>query len=109
MSAHATTREAPPRDAATRTGLPAHVAVFLALLALTALEFFIVRLPVDRALRVTTLLGLSLTKAGLMLMTFMNLRREAWALRGLVLVPLLLAPLFAIALMLDTVFRVSLR
>jgi len=76
-----------------------------ALLALTALEVGVVNLPVDRALRVTTLVGLSMTKALLLLVAFMRLPRQPRLIRFTALVPLLFAPTFAVALMLEAAFR----
>ena len=85
------------------------VATLLALLALTALEVGVVGLPVDRAARITALVGLAMTKALLMLASFMRIGRESRILRLAILAPLVLAPGFAVALMLDTVFRVTQR
>jgi heme/copper-type cytochrome/quinol oxidase subunit 4 len=80
-----------------------------ALLILTALEVVIVGLPVDRAARITALVGLGMTKGLLLLTVFMRIGRESRIQRLGVLVPLVLAPGFAVALMLDTVFRVTQR
>ncbi|HEX4405334.1 MAG TPA: cytochrome C oxidase subunit IV family protein [Polyangia bacterium] len=85
------------------------VATLFALLALTGLEVGVVNLPVDRAARITALVGLGMTKALLLLASFMRIGRESRILRLAVLAPLVLAPGFAIALMLDAVFRVTLR
>lgn len=75
------------------------------LLALTALEVTVVGLPVDRAARITALVGLGMTKGLVVLTAFMRIGRESRILRAGVLVPLVLAPGFAIALMLDAAFR----
>ena len=85
------------------------VATLLGLLALTALEVGVVGLPVDRAARITALVGLGMTKALLLLASFMRIGRESRILRLAVLAPLVLAPGFAVALMLDAVFRVTQR
>ena len=79
------------------------------LLILTALEVLVVGLPVDRSARITALVGLGMTKGLLLLAVFMRIGRESRILRLGVIVPLVLAPGFAIALMLDTVFRVTQR
>jgi hypothetical protein len=84
-------------------------ATLLALLVLTAMEVVIANLPVDRAARITTLVGLGMTKGLLLLAVFMRIGRESPILRLGVFVPLLLAPGFAVVLMLDTVFRVTQR
>ena len=106
MSADADT--SPATDLApARTGRL--VATLLGLLALTALEVGIVGLPVDRAARITALVGLAMTKALLMLAAFMRIGRESRILRLALLAPLMLAPGFAVALMLDAVFRVTQR
>ena len=85
------------------------VAALLALLAMTALEVGGVGLPIDRATRITVLVGLAMTKALVLLATFMRIGRQARVLRVALLVPLLLAPTFAVALMLDAVFRATQR
>jgi Prokaryotic Cytochrome C oxidase subunit IV len=85
------------------------VATLLGLLALTALEVGVVGLPVDRAARITALVGLAMTKALLMLASFLRIGRESRILRLALLAPLVLAPAFAVALMLDTAFRVTQR
>jgi hypothetical protein len=99
-----TTSNTPPGQGAGKL-----FATLLALLALTVLEVGVVGLPVDRAARITTLVGLGMTKGLLLLVVFMRIGRESRILRLGVLVPLILAPGFAVALMLDTVFRVTQR
>lgn len=79
--------------------------VFLALLGLTALELVVSGLPVGPGARITALTGLALTKGVLVLLAFMHLRGEPRALRLTVLAPLLLAPGFAIVLMLEAAFH----
>jgi hypothetical protein len=81
----------------------------LTLLALTALEVIVVGLPVDRTARITALSGLSMTKALLVLLAFLRIGRESRIVRFALLAPLFLAPAFAVALMLDAAFRVTLR
>jgi cytochrome c oxidase subunit IV len=85
------------------------VLALLFLLALTAMEVTVVGLPVDRAARITALVGLGMTKGLVLLTAFMRFGREPLALRAAVLIPLLLAPGFAVVLMLDTAFRVVQR
>jgi hypothetical protein len=85
------------------------VVALLFLLALTALEVTVVGLPVDRAARITALVGLGLTKGLVLLVAFMRFGREPLVLRAAVLIPLVLAPGFAVALMLDAAFRVVQR
>ena len=102
-------------EADTSPGIPSRermrglVGAVLALFTLTALEVGVVDLPVDRVARITALVGLSMTKVLLVLTVFMGLRREPRVLRFAVIAPLLLAPGFAVALMLDAVFRVTHR
>jgi cytochrome c oxidase subunit IV len=84
-------------------------ATLFMLLVLTALEVTVANLPVDRAARITTLVGLGMTKGLLLLAVFMRIGKESRILRLGILVPLVLAPGFAVALMLDTVFRVTQR
>jgi hypothetical protein len=101
-------------DASPTTDLPPErtlglVAALLALLAMTVLEVGVVGLPIDRAARITALVGLGMTKALVMLVSFMRIGRQARVLRLALLVPLLLAPTFAVALLLDVAFRVTQR
>lgn len=78
-----------------------------ALFVLTALEVGVVNLPVERALRVTALVGLAMTKALLLLVAFMRLGREPRIIKFTALVPLFVAPTFAVALMLEAAFRAA--
>jgi caa(3)-type oxidase subunit IV len=78
-----------------------------ALFVLTALEVGVVNLPVERALRVTALVGLAMTKALLLLVAFMRLGREPRLIKFTALVPLFVAPTFAVALMLEAAFRAA--
>jgi hypothetical protein len=80
-------------------------ATLLFLLVLTVLEVGVVNLPVDRAARITALVALGMTKGLLLLAVFMRFGREPRLLRLGLLVPLVLAPGFAVALMLDTAWR----
>jgi cytochrome c oxidase subunit IV len=84
-------------------------AALCGLLALTALELGVVGLPVDRTARITALCGLAMTKALVVLAAFLRIGRESRVLRLALLAPLLLAPAFTVALMLDTAFRVTQR
>lgn len=85
------------------------VLALLFLLVLTALEVTVVGLPIDRAARITALVGLGMTKGLVLLTAFMRFGREPLVLRASLLIPLLLAPVFAVALMLDVAFRVVQR
>jgi len=78
---------------------------FAALVALTALELTVVGLPVERAARITALVGLAATKAAIVLFGFMGLRGEPRVLRVTIVLPLLAAPVFAVVLMLEAAFR----
>jgi heme/copper-type cytochrome/quinol oxidase subunit 4 len=85
------------------------VLAFALLLGLTALEVVVAGLEVDRAARVTALVGLATTKVGVVLRFFMGVGREPRVLRLAAYAPLLLAPIVAVALLLDAVVRVRLR
>jgi hypothetical protein len=95
MSADIQTRERPGRL----------LLALIFMLGLTVLEVGVVGLPVDRAARITALIGLGMTKGLMLLTAFVRMGREPLILRAAVIVPLLLAPGFAIVLMLDTAFR----
>lgn len=76
----------------------------LFLFGLTALEVNVVGLPIDRAIRITALIGLGMTKGLVLLTAFMRLGREPRLLRATVLVPMVIAAGFAIVLMLDAAY-----
>jgi heme/copper-type cytochrome/quinol oxidase subunit 4 len=85
---------------------PARLLVpFAALIALTAFELVVIGLPVERAARVTALVGLATTKAAVILLGFMGLRDEPRVMRLTIVAPLLIAPAFAVVLMLESAFR----
>ncbi len=83
------------------------VAAFVALVALTSAELWVVvGLEAGRAARITALGGLLMAKVGLVLSFFMRARasrRASW----LALVALAAAAGFAVVLMLEMVFRVN--
>jgi caa(3)-type oxidase subunit IV len=87
-------------------GAGQHLVTFAALVALTALELGAARLGIDRAARIAALSGLAMAKAATLLLFFMHLRAESRALKLMAVIPLVVAPPFAIVLMLDAVFRV---
>ncbi|HET6146465.1 MAG TPA: cytochrome C oxidase subunit IV family protein [Polyangia bacterium] len=83
----------------------ADVVVYLVLVSFTAMEISLVHLDVERALRIMALAGLAMAKGGAVLLFFMRLRVESATLRFIAAVPIALAPLFAVVLMLDAVYR----
>ena len=84
-----------------------YVLVFLVLVTLTAMEVSLIRLDLARAVRITALVGVAMAKAGALLLFFMHLRSESRALKLVASLPLVVAPAFAIVLMLDAVYRVA--
>jgi heme/copper-type cytochrome/quinol oxidase subunit 4 len=84
-----------------------YLVVFLALVAGTALELGVSQMAIERASKVTALVGLVMVKVALALFFYMHLRVESRALKLTALVPLVLAPGYAVVLMLDAVFRVA--
>ena len=89
------------------TDIGQHLIVFAVLVALTALELGVVRLDAGRAARITALCGLAMAKGAALMLFFMHLRTESRALRSIAALPLVLAPAFAIILMLDALYRVA--
>ena len=85
----------------------AYLGAFAALVAITLLELGVAHAGVGRPARITALAGLAMAKVATLLLVFMHLRREARALKLIALLPLVLAPAFAVVLMLDTAFRVT--
>ncbi len=93
-------------ETARRRGRGRYVAGFVVLLILTALELGVIRrLDVERAARITALVGLAMAKVALLLWVFMDLRGQPRVVKALALGPLLFAPGFTIVLMLDAVHR----
>jgi heme/copper-type cytochrome/quinol oxidase subunit 4 len=86
-------------------GSERYLMTFAVLLAFTALELAVVHLEVGRAARITALAGLAISKVALVLWLFMGLREEPRELRATALLPFLVAPAFAVVLMLETAFR----
>ncbi len=82
------------------------IVVYLVLVSFTAMEVSLVRLDVERALRIMALAGLAMGKGGALLIYFMRLRTESATLRLVAAVPIAIAPLFAVVLMLEAVYRV---
>lgn len=83
-----------------------YLGVFASLVVLTALELGVIRMPgVGRGPMVAALLGLAVSKAALIALFFMHLRRETRALRITVLAPLAAPAVYALALMADAAWR----
>jgi cytochrome c oxidase subunit 4 len=93
----------PPATARSRSSF----IIFLALVVLTALELYTTGLQVERALRITALCGLAITKGALVLLFFMHLRDEPRALKLTVLVPIATSVAFVVVLALETVARLK--
>jgi cytochrome c oxidase subunit 4 len=94
-------------SAPTTTGSRSSFIIFLALVALTALELHTTGLQVERAVRITALCGLAITKGALVLLFFMHLRDEPRALKLTVLVPIVMSVALVVVLALDTVARLK--
>jgi hypothetical protein len=83
-------------------------AAFGALVALTACELVVAGVAVGRPARITALAGLLIAKVGLVLSFFMRARADRRT-SAAVLVSIGFAAAAAVVLMLETVFRVSVR
>ncbi len=83
-----------------------YLTVFVGLIALTALEVGVIRMPgVGRGPMIAALLGLAASKAALIGLFFMHLKRETRALRLTVFGPLAAPAVYALALMADSAWR----
>lgn len=82
-----------------------YVIGLLVLVTLTALELGVIRLEIEHAARVTALCALAMAKAAMLLWVFMDLRAQPRLIQVLALAPLVVAPGFAIVLMLDVAHR----
>jgi cytochrome c oxidase subunit IV len=100
--------EAADREGAVRSARR-YLRVYAALFTLTAAELLVTRLPVERASRITALVGLAMIKAALILSAFMGLGRAGRALRAVALLPFLTAAGVAAVLMLETAWHLRLR
>jgi cytochrome c oxidase subunit IV len=105
MSAHAATVHAAADDGHDVGSNKLFVGVWVALLALTAVEVFLAYLRLPSTIMLTILVGLSLIKAALIVSYFMHLRFERLGL-FLLLVP---AMVFCICMMLIMFFPDSVR
>lgn len=92
-------------EAAGRRTRAGYVSGLLVLVTLTALELGVIRLEIEHAARVAALCGLAMAKAAMLLWVFMDLRAQSRLIQVLALAPLVMAPGFAIVLMLDVVHR----
>jgi caa(3)-type oxidase subunit IV len=81
------------------------IVVYLVLVTFTAMEISLVHLDIERALRIMALAALAMAKGGAVLLFFMRLRVESPTLRFVAAVPIAVAPVFAVVLMLDAVYR----
>jgi caa(3)-type oxidase subunit IV len=84
-----------------------YVLVFLVLVTLTALEITVIGFEIGRAARITALVGLAMAKVAALLLFFMHLRSASRSFKLVAAVPLVLAPLVAIVLMMDAVYRAA--
>ena len=83
-----------------------YVYIFLALLILTALEVGVVYVPdINKTLLVVALVGMALTKAGLVALFFMHLKYETRALRWTVAVPMCTPGFYALILIAEAAWR----
>ncbi|HET6281553.1 MAG TPA: cytochrome C oxidase subunit IV family protein [Polyangia bacterium] len=89
------------------TGSRSWFIIFLALVTLTALELYTTGVQAERALRITVLCGLAISKGALVLLFFMHLRDEPRALKWTALIPVVLSAAFVVVLALDTVSRLT--
>ena len=109
MSHSGTLEESPadsPPHPATQTSRREYAAVFVGLVALTAIEVGVVRLPgIGHRATVLALVGLAAVKAALIGLVFMHLRYETRILKGTVFLPLLAPVIYALALMADAAWR----
>jgi caa(3)-type oxidase subunit IV len=84
------------------------VPVFLVLVVLTAAEIAAVKTPgLPRLPLISALVLLAVAKAALVLLYFMHLRRETWALKLTVIAPFSLPAAYAFALIFDVVWRIG--
>jgi cytochrome c oxidase subunit 4 len=80
--------------------------IFVALAVLTALEVGVAKLTgIGHGTMVVALVGLALTKAGLVLMFYMHLMHETPVLKKTVILPFLFPTLYAFVLISEGVWR----
>jgi caa(3)-type oxidase subunit IV len=82
-----------------------YLKVFGALVLLTGLELGVVYAGLPKATLIALLVGLALAKAGAVALWFMHLADERRVLRLMVGLPLLFPPLYAVVLIMESVFR----
>jgi caa(3)-type oxidase subunit IV len=82
-----------------------YLRVFAALAVLTGLELGVVYAGLPKATLIALLIGLALAKAGAVALWFMHLADERRVLRLMVGLPLLFPPLYAVVLIMESLFR----
>jgi caa(3)-type oxidase subunit IV len=82
-----------------------YLKVFAALVVLTGLELGVVYAGLPKSTLIALLIGLALAKAGAVALWFMHLADERRVLRLMVGLPLLFPPLYAVVLIMESVFR----
>jgi caa(3)-type oxidase subunit IV len=116
--AHEDNHEIPEsKEAAGAHGAPGHaqvhshrgryLKVFGALIVLTLLELGVVYAGLSRNTVIAMLILLAVTKAGAVAMYFMHLSDEKRALRLMIALPLLIPPLYAVVLIIESVARAA--
>jgi cytochrome c oxidase subunit IV len=82
--------------------------IFFVLAALTALEVGVVYLPgISKAALVVALIGLALTKAGLVALFYMHLKSETPLLKWTVAIPMATPALYAAVLIAEAAWRMA--
>ena len=87
-----------------------YIVIFVILAALTALEVLVAKvLKEQRGVMAGLLVSMAVAKAGFVALYFMHLKHEKRALKLVVGIPMLFPPLYAVVLMLEALFRYTLR
>jgi caa(3)-type oxidase subunit IV len=86
-----------------------YLTIFAILVVFTLLEIGVVYTGLARGLIISCLVALACAKAGAVALYFMHLKFETKVLRATVGLPMLLPPLYAVVLMLESVWHAMLK
>ena len=106
--AHAAAAHAPGAAHGHKPNITEYMVIFAVLTALTVLEVVIAQIPgISRKLLAVALVGLAVTKAGIVGLYYMHLKSETRVLKLTVALPLAAPTIYALVLMAEAAWRLA--
>ena len=106
--AHAAAAHAPGAAHGHKPNIKEYMVIFAVLTALTVLEVVIAQIPgISRKLLAVALVGLAVTKAGIVGLYYMHLKSETRVLKLTVALPLAAPTIYALVLMAEAAWRLA--